>query len=162
MNNLGGSELGLGEGSNSLGRGIGSRIDFTSFTTLKRIRGLINEGQNEDAANKTITYISQMEGVRKDGMETPFYAAAYNELCLSSTNLRKVEYAMGVCNKSLELTPDHWESLKSRATLYFMTQDFPKALDDFNNSLENAPKNIAVTNVLKQNIGIVEGKIAEK
>ena len=91
LNGVGGNTGGtndpfLGSGSSSNGRIAGNRIDFTSFATLKRVRALINEGNNEDAAIKAITYISQMEGVRKDGMETPYYAAAYNELCVSSTN----------------------------------------------------------------------------
>ncbi|MBT5186747.1 MAG: hypothetical protein HOH19_11025 [Kordiimonadaceae bacterium] len=145
--------------SSSKSRTMGGGVDFNSFDSLKRIRSMINKGENEEAANRLIKIIKQEESGRSDGIESDRLAVLYNELCLSTTNLRKVEYAMGACNKSLELTPDHWESFKSRATLHFMTSNFPEALADFKMSLVNAPENDVLEKALKQNIAVVESKI---
>ncbi len=130
------------------------------YKAVVNMRELINEGEFDKAiiqANKLIK--SEDRRGRMGGSKSEFYLEAYNGLCVSLTSLPKPEEAMEACNESLALSPNNWESLKSRATLHYMYQDFPKSLTDFEMSLENAPDNEAVTNVLKQNIGVVRSKI---
>lgn len=152
-------DLGMAGDNTFKGRNAGISTDYKSYDQLKNIRKLIDKGENERAANRAIKIIQQMERGRKFGDKSVYYGVAYNELCRSATNLRKVEYAMDACNKSLSITPDHWESLKSRATLYFMTQDYSKSLADFKISLDNAPDDNGIATALRQNINVVESKI---
>lgn len=133
--------------------------DEDNYRAIKKIRDLINEGKYESAANRSIRIIKSSEGNERSGIDkSVLVKEAYNCLCVSSTALGKVEYALDACNQSLSHTPDHWESLKSRATLYFLTKEYPKSLNDFKLSLENSP-NDAISNVLKQNISVVQSKI---
>lgn len=134
-------------------------INNNSYDAMKKIRELINEGNYESAANRSITFIRGIENDTRSGIEkSALFNEAYNCLCVSSTALGKVDYAMGSCNKSLQLTPHHWESLKARATLHFLTKDFPKSLTDFQSALENSP-NDEIAAVLRQNISVVQSKI---
>jgi len=89
---------------------------------------------------------------------TPATLEAYNILCVANTSLGQVEDGMEACNESIKNTPNSWESLKSRATLYYMTQDFKSSLSDFASALANSP-NGAISDVLKQNIGVVKSKV---
>ncbi len=131
----------------------------SSHKAIARIRELINEKNYESAANRSITFIKGLEGNSRNGIEkSVFFQEAYNSLCVSATGLGKVEYAMDACETSLTLTPTHWESLKARGTLYFLTQEYDKALTDFRSSLENSP-NDEISMVLRQNISVVEGKL---
>ena len=131
----------------------------SSHKALAKIRELINEKDYESAANRSITFIRGLEGNSRIGIEKSiFFREAYNTLCVSATGLGKVEYAMDVCETSLKMTPSHWESLKARGTLYFLTQDYNNALADFRSSLENSPSD-EISAVLRQNISVVEGKL---
>jgi regulator of sirC expression with transglutaminase-like and TPR domain len=65
---------------------------------------------------------------------------------------------MVACDKSIKQAPKSWESLKSRATLFYMIQDFGNSLSDFQSVLEHSP-NDEVSAVSKQNIGVVETKV---
>jgi len=144
----------------SEGRSAGNIIDFTSYNQLQKIRGYINKGKNEKAAIRAIRMIEQMESGRNTGLQkSKYYGFAYNELCVSTTNLRKVEYAMDACNKALTIFPENWESLKSRATLYFMTEDYSNSLADFKKSLEYSPDNNGINTALNRNISTVENKL---
>lgn len=145
----------------SKGRTNGLLLEFDDHNqrSIKRIRDLVNEGKHESAANRAITFIKNREGGTRDGLDkTPLFYEAYNLLCVSSTGLGKVEYAMEACDRSLILTPGHWESLKSRATLYFLIKDYEKSLADFKLALDNAPDNDAIRAALRQNISVVESK----
>ncbi len=131
----------------------------SSHKAIAKIRELINERNYESAANRSITFIKGLEGNSRNGIEkSVFFQEAYNSLCVSATGLGKVEYAMDACETSLQLTPKHWESLKARGTLYFISRDYDKALADFRSSLENSP-NDEISTVLRQNISVVEGKL---
>ncbi|MBT5072704.1 MAG: hypothetical protein HOJ34_08930 [Kordiimonadaceae bacterium] len=146
----------------SQGRSAGQVIENSenNLNAMKRIRSLINEGDFERAESRSRRIIRTEDRNKRGGMgKTEFYKEVYNCLCVSLTGLGKVDDAMEACNTSIGHSPKHWESLKSRATLYYMTQNFPKSLEDFTSSLENAPDNEALTNVLKQNIGVVKSKI---
>jgi len=130
-----------------------------SYDALKIIRDLIDEEEYEAAANRSITFIRSRESDTRSGIDrTPLFKEAYNSLCVSATALGKVEYAMDTCNKSLKLAPHHWESLKSRAILNFLTKDYENSLRDFKMALDNAPDNQAIRDALQQNISIVESK----
>ena len=65
---------------------------------------------------------------------------------------------MDACNEPIKNSPKSWESLKSRATLYYMTQDFNSSLADFKSALEHSP-NDEISAILKQNIGVVASKV---
>lgn len=151
------------EGDPSKGRSAGINIDINgnSYRSMNKIRSLINEAKYEEAARRSITFIKSEERGRRNGLEPgAYYLEAHNTLCVSAAALGKVEYAMEVCNASLELNPSHWESLKSRATLYYLTQDFENSLKDFQTALANVPEdNKAISDVLKQNISVVQGKL---
>ncbi|MCC3862147.1 tetratricopeptide repeat protein [Pseudemcibacter aquimaris] len=145
----------------STGRTNGVTMEFSNnnYRSLKKMRSLMMEGKHEKAADRAIKFIRSSEGNERNGVEkTDYVKEAYNILCVASTSLRKVEYALDACNKSIAYNPDHWESLKSRATLYFMTQDFEKSLADFKLAHENSP-NDEIGNVLAQNISVVESKL---
>ena len=130
-----------------------------SYRAIKKIRDLINEGKYESAASRSIRIIKSSESNERSGIDkTVLVKEAYNSLCVSSTALRKIEYAMDACNNSLSHTPNHWESLKSRATLYYLTKDFNNSLKDFQFALENSPAD-NISDVLKQNISVVRSKI---
>lgn len=146
----------------STGRSAGVTLDMNnnSYKAIQRIRNLINKGDFDKAKNRSLRFIKTENRENRKGIgTTEYYDEAYNCLCVSLTGLGKVEDAIKACNRSLELNPKHWESLKSRATIHYMTLDFPKSLDDFELALENAPDIKAVTDILKQNIGVVKSKI---
>lgn len=139
---------------------ITQSMNNDDYKKIAKIRRYINEGKF-DKAEKEANKIIKTENRRQrfGSSNSLFYYEAYNGLCVSLTGAGKITEAMDACNKSIEMSPDSWESLKSRATLYYMTQNFPKSLEDFQLSLTNAPDNEAVVNVIKQNIGVVQSKI---
>tara|TARA_R110002096_G_scaffold435548_1_gene661430 strand:+ start:88183 stop:88593 length:411 start_codon:yes stop_codon:yes gene_type:complete len=135
-------------------------MNEADIKAIRNIRKFINEQKFDRAVSRANRIIRGEERKSRAGDSySEFYKEAYNCVCVSLTGLGKVDDAMEACNTSLELTPTHWESLKTRATLYYMQQDFPKSLDDFTMALENAPDDAGVTDVLKQNIGVVKSKI---
>ncbi len=138
-------------------------MNGNTYRAMKKIRSLINKGKNLEAARRSITFIKTEERDARSGIApSEYYREAYNNLCISSSALGKVEYAMDACNRSLEINSNHWESLKSRATLYFLTKDYTRALEDFQTALANAPGEKAIKDVLKQNISVVESKMEKK
>lgn len=148
----------------STGRTNGETIDISgaSYKAIVRMRKLINEQKYDAAAKRAIKFIkSEDRGFKRAGMSrSNYYLEAYNCLCVSSTGLRKVEYAMEACNKSLALDPKNWESYKSRATLNFLTKNYESSLTDFELALENTPEKMhEVAEVLKQNIAVVRSKL---
>ena len=146
----------------STGRSAGTTLDMNnnSFKAIQRIRNHIDKGEFERAERRANRFIRVEDRAKRSGMgKTDFYREAHNCLCLSLTGQGKIEEAMEACNTSLEHSHRHWESLKTRATLYYMTQDFPKSLEDFTMSLEYAPEVRELTDVLKQNIAVVRSKI---
>ncbi|MDG1859239.1 MAG: tetratricopeptide repeat protein [Emcibacteraceae bacterium] len=147
--------------SASKGRSNAMVLEYNgdNYRAIKKIRDLINEGKYESAASRSIKIIKNSEANERIGIDkSVIVREAYNSLCVSSTALRKVEYALNACNNSLSYSPDHWESLKSRATLYFLTEDYNNSLIDFQSALENSPAD-NISDVLKQNISVVRSKI---
>ncbi len=135
-------------------------LNNNDFRAIQRIRKAINEGDFESAVSRAKRIIGSEDRTRRSGISySDFYKEAYNCLCISLTGQGVVQEAMEACNKSIEMTPTHWESLKTRATLYYMVQDFPNSLKDFKMSLENAPDDEGINAALKQNIGVVQSKI---
>ncbi len=152
----------IAQTSQSTGRSAGTVETFNNneYEAIKRIRDHINKGEYERAESRSTRIIRAEDRNSRSGMsKTGLYREAYNALCVSLAGQQKNEEAMTACDTSIDLSPTHWESLKTRATLYYMVQDFPKSLADFELSLENAPENEDLTNVLKQNIAVVRSKI---
>lgn len=148
--------------STSTGRSnvITESMNENDIKAIRSIRKFINEQKFDRAVNRANRIIkAEARRSRAGNSYSEFYKEAYNCVCVGLTGLGRTDEAMEACNTSLELTPTHWESLKTRATLYYMVQDFPKSLDDFTMALENAPDDVGVTDVLKQNIGVVKSKI---
>jgi len=146
----------------STGRTAGTTIDINNnnFKAIQRIRNHIDKGEFERAESRANRFIRVEDREKRGGLsKTDFYKEAHNCLCVSLTGQGKIEEATEACNTSLDYSPKHWESLKTRATLYYMTQNFPKSLEDFTSALENAPDNEELANVLKQNISVVQSKI---
>lgn len=148
--------------SESRGRTAGTTIDMNNNNTkaIQRIRDHINKGEYDRAISRANRFIRVEDRGSRSGLgKTDFYIEAHNSICVSLTGQIKIEEAMEACNTSLEHSPKHWESLKSRALLYYMTQDFPKSLEDFTSALNNAPDVEELTNILKQNISVVQSRI---
>lgn len=148
--------------STSTGRSnvVTESLNDNDIKAIRKIRKYINEQKFDKALSRANRIIrAEDKRTRAGNSYSEFYKEAYNCTCVSLTGLGKVDEAMQACNTSIELTPTHWESLKTRATLYYMVQDFPKSLDDFTVALENAPNDTAISDVLKQNIGVVASKI---
>ncbi len=146
--------------SPSTGRSNGVVIDINGSKDIEKLRSYINDGKYDKAARGAARYIKRNERNKRSGITSGYLEESYNILCVSYTNLSDIEKAMVACNQMLAINPIRWESLKSRATLYYMTQDFTKSLADFKTSLDNAPDKSAITDVLKQNIAVVESKLA--
>ncbi len=155
--------LSYAQTSNSTGRTSGSSetLNDNSYRTIQRIRDHIEKGEFERAQSRSERVIRTEERqFSRSGMsESGLYKEAYNALCISLTNQGKLQEAFTACDKAIEVTPNHWESFKSRATLYYMVQDFQESLADFEKSLEHAPDNEEISSVLKQNIAVVKSKI---
>ena len=148
--------------STSTGRSnvVTESVNDNDIRAIRKIRKYINEQKFDKALSRANRIIrAEDKRARAGNSYSEFYKEAYNCACVSLTGLGKVEEAMEACNISIGLTPKHWESLKTRATLYYMVQDFPKSLADFTTALANAPNDTAISDVLKQNIGVVESKI---
>jgi tetratricopeptide (TPR) repeat protein len=145
----------------STGRSNSVTLDFNNnnYKALKRMREFIDEGKFQRAADRASRFIkSNNNNLRNGSSMTPATLEAYNILCVANTSLGQVKDGMEACNESIKNTPNSWESLKSRATLYYMTQDFKSSLSDFESALANSP-NDAISDVLKQNIGVVKSKV---
>ena len=135
-------------------------VDSKAYSATVKIMGLINKGDYDEAERLSRRLIkSEKRNNKKRNEDSDFYKGAYNSLCVSLTGLGRIDDAMQVCNQSIGFSPTNWESLKSRATLYYRTQSFQKSLDDFSLSLEHAPNNQEIIDVLNQNIGVVKSKI---
>ncbi|MDG1438903.1 MAG: tetratricopeptide repeat protein [Emcibacteraceae bacterium] len=135
-------------------------MNNNDIRAIQKIRKYINEQKFDKALSRANRIIrAEDKRARRGNSYSEFYKEAYNSACISLTGLGKVEEALEACNTSIGLTPTHWESLKTRATLYYMVQEFPKSLEDFTTALENAPDDAAISNVLKQNIDVVKSKI---
>lgn len=148
--------------SSSTGRSnvITENMNQNDIKAIRKIRKYINEQKFDKAINRAKRIIkAEARRSRAGSSYSEFYKEAYNCVCVGLTGLGKTDEAMEACNTSLELTPNHWESFKTRATLHYMTQDFQKSLDDFTMALQNAPKDTGITDVLKQNIDVVKSKI---
>jgi len=148
--------------STSTGRSnvVTESMNDNDIRAIRKIRKYINEQKFDKALSRANRIIrAEDKRARSGNSYSEFYKEAYNCTCVSLTGLGKIEEAMEACNTSIELTPTHWESLKTRATLYYMVQDFPKSLNDFTTALDNAPDDTAISDVLKQNIGVVQSKI---
>ncbi len=128
---------------------------------IEKIRKAINRERFQEAAEQSIAILEEEEAESDMNNFVPsdFYKEAYNCLCVSATGLRQVQYAMDACNTSLIMNKDHWETLKSRATLYYLTTDYSNALKDFQAALTNAPDERKIKNSLRRNIELVESKI---
>ena len=145
----------------STGRSNSVTLGFNdnSYKALKRMREFIDEGKFQRAADRASRFIRSNNNNLRDGAGmSPASKEAYNILCVANTSLGQIEDGMEACNESIKNTPKSWESLKSRATLYYMVQDFKNSLSDFETALEHSP-NDAVSDVLKQNIGVVKSKV---
>ncbi len=139
--------------------GVTLELNNNNYDTLKRIRKLISEGEYESASNRAIRFIRGYEGNERSGLEKNDYVKeAYNCLCVSSMAQGKLDYAMEACNQSIDLSPNHWESLKTRATIYFHHKEFQKSLDDFIKAEANSP-NEEIRKVLAQNVAVVNSKL---
>lgn len=152
----------MSSSSPSTGRTNGITMDMSknNYIALVKIRKQINEGDFKKARRGSLRLIKSEDRTRRSGIgKTVIYRDAYNCLCVSLTGLGDVENAMEACDTSIDLNAKQWESLKSRATLYYMKQDFPNSLNDFNLALEHAPDNQALTDILKQNIAVVASKV---
>lgn len=148
--------------STSTGRSnvVTESMNNNEFKAIQRVRKYINEQKFDKALSRANRIIrAEDKRSRAGNSYSEFYKEAVNCTCVSLTGLGKVDEAMEACNTSIELTPHHWESLKTRATLHYMVQDFPKSLKDFKTSLANAPDDTAISDVLKQNINVVASKI---
>ncbi len=147
----------------SKGRVKGVTVEYANVrkNAIRKMRNHIRKEEYQSAARQAITFIKSEEPDGRSGMEkSPYLRDAYNVLCVASTALRKVEYAMEACKTSLQYNPDNWESLKSRATLYFMTEDFSNSLADFEAALKYAPADEKeVNNMLNHNITVVKSKL---
>lgn len=145
----------------STGRSNAVTLDFNNnnYKALKRMREFIDEGKFQRAVDRASRFIkSNNNNIRNGASMTPATREAYNILCVASTSIGQVEDAMDACNESIKQSPKSWEGLKSRATLYYMTQDFENSLNDFKSAFEHSP-NEEVSAVLKQNISVVESKV---
>ncbi|MBT6036128.1 MAG: hypothetical protein HOH18_06585 [Kordiimonadaceae bacterium] len=142
-----------------MGDTIGVNNNNDNIKTLRRIREYIDKGEFESAERRAKRVIrAENRGIRSGLGKSYFFKEAHNSLCVSLTGQVNIEEAMQACNQSLEHSPKHWESLKSRAILYYMTKDFPKSLEDFTSALKNAPNNEAIRAALSQNISVVKSK----
>ncbi len=147
-------------GGGGLSSESSSNTEYDNYKSLSKIRDLLDEGSFNKAEQYSIKFIKAQDRDYKNKAEkSELYKEAYNCLCVSLTGLGKVADALEACNRSLEYNPVHWESLKSRATVYYMIQDFDNSLEDFTLSLENAAEKEAISGVLQQNIGVVNSKI---
>lgn len=151
------------QAQNSTGRTAGDTIGMNNnndnIKALLRIRGYIDKGEFESAERRAKRIIRTEGRESRSGLgKTYFYKEAHNSLCVSLTGQVKIEKAMEACNRSLGYSPKHWESLKSRAILYYITEDFPESLEDFTSALKNAPDNDAIRTALSQNISVVKSK----
>ena len=145
----------------STGRSNSVTLDFNNnnYKALKRMREFIDEGKFQRAVDRANRFIKSNSNNNRSGASmTPSTLKAYNILCVASASLGKVQDAMDACNESIKYSPKSWESLKSRATLYYMTQDFNNSLADFKSALEHSP-NDEISAALKQKIGVVETKV---
>ena len=144
----------------SSGRSNAVTLDFNNnYKALKRMRGFIDEGKFQRAVDRASRFIeSNNNNIRNGASMTPATREANNILCVASTSIGQIEDAMVACDKSIKQAPKSWESLKSRATLFYMIQDFGNSLSDFQSVLEHSP-NDEVSAVSKQNIGVVETKV---
>ena len=148
--------------STSTGRSnvITETMSESDIRSIRKIRKLINEQKFNKVVNLANRLIKAESRRSRTGHSySEFYYEAHNCVCVGLTGLGKNDEAMEACNISIKLTPNHWESLKTRATLNYMAQNFTKSLDDFRLALINAPDDTGITNILKQNIGVVKSKI---
>ena len=148
--------------STSTGRSnvITETMSESDIRSIRKIRKLINEQKFNKVVNLANRLIkAESRRSRAGHSYSEFYYEAHNCVCVGLTGLGKNDEAMEACNISIKLTPNHWESLKTRATLNYMAQNFTKSLDDFTLALINAPDDTGITNILKQNIGVVKSKI---
>lgn len=148
--------------STSTGRSniITETMSESDIRSIRKIRKLINEQKFNKVVNLANRLIkAESRRSRAGHSYSEFYYEAHNCVCLGLTGLGKNDDAMKACNISIELSPNHWESLKTRATLHYMAQNFKRSLDDFTMALINAPDDNGITSVLKQNIGVVKSKI---
>ncbi|MCC3862148.1 tetratricopeptide repeat protein [Pseudemcibacter aquimaris] len=147
--------------STSTGRTNGITIEYNNnnYDSLKKMRSLIIEGEYDNAANRAIKFIRNNEGNERNGVEkTVYLKEAYNILCVASTSLGKLEYAMDACNRSLQLSPNHWESLKNRGVIHYLKNDYDKALADLKLAHQNSPSD-KIREGLAQNVSLVESKL---
>mgnify|MGYP000583680747 CR=1 FL=1 len=147
--------------STSTGRSnvITETMSESDIRSIRKIRKLINEQKFNKVVNLANRLIkAESRRGRAGNSYSEFYYEAHNCVCVGLTGQGKNDEAMEACNTSIKLTPNHWESLKTRATLNYMAQNFTKSLDDFTRALINAPDDTRITNVLKQNIAIVKSK----
>ncbi|HPF46373.1 MAG: hypothetical protein KDF58_06185 [Alphaproteobacteria bacterium] len=156
------SDFASAQMSTSTGRSnaLVQSLNDSEIKSIRNIRKRINEGDFKGAINRSNRVIRAEDRNSRIGIsKSIFYKEAYNCLCVSLAGMGEANDAMEACNRSIELTPTHWESLKTRATLYYISQDFSKSLEDFTMSLENAPDDEGIKAALKQNIAVVQSKI---
>lgn len=65
--------------------------------------------------------------------------AAYNNLCIGLTGLRRFDEAVSACNKALELKPRQWITYNNRANIFFYQGQFDKALAEYYKALTFSP-----------------------
>jgi tetratricopeptide (TPR) repeat protein len=155
------SDVSFAQTSTSTGRSnaIVKSIDGSEIKAIQNIRKAINEGDFNDALRRSNKIIKSEDRGRRSGTSySEYYKEAYNCLCVSYTGLGRLKDAIEACNTSIELSPNHWESFKSRATVYYMAQMYPESLIDFENSLNNAPHDKEIKDALEQNISLVKSK----
>lgn len=139
----------------------GENILLDSGDELIRVRKLINEGKTSDAVRLAKRYVESFSINERSGRTSSYLYDGYNALCISLTADKQFSEAMEACNIAIEHSPNRWQTINSRGSLNYISENFEAALRDYKKAYEMSPNVDRIKKILEHNIKISQARVDE-
>ena len=122
-----------------------------SAQMFSRGNGLVNDAAYALDRKQWDKGVSLVQEAFKSGELMPTNVpAAYNNLCIGLTGMRKFDDAIAACDKAVAMKPRQWSFYNNRANIFFYLGQYDRALAEYYKAMTFSPGD----NVLMSNIGL--------
>ncbi len=102
--------------------------------------GYLNEGARAIDRGNIVKGIKLTERALESHELAPAnIAAAFNNLCVAQSRIRRFDEALELCNKALSLVGDNWRFYNNRGNAYLGNGKVDEAISDYRHALEMNP-----------------------
>lgn len=137
---------------------------FSEPQEVRRVLGLIELGQYDDAAALARDYVDSLDSsiaVNGMGIAADRYYGL-NALCVALTKAGGIDEALEACDRAIEISPKRWTALNSRGAAHYTARAFDRALEDYRGALAVVPQgDEQIRAMIEHNIELTEARLAE-